>query len=137
MRFMPSMVRRHRLVAGARVLRRLLAEAVGLVGDLRHLADGGGHVGTVPLVRWAATESDSALRATCAMKVAISSTVPEVSVTVPARCSRLRATWSMETVICLDGRGRLGHGAGEDAGRLRHLLDGGAHLVMEDDVSST
>ena len=51
------------------------------------------------VVREAASPSDSAFCATEAMKVAISSTVVVVSLTVPARLSRSRAIWSIETVI--------------------------------------
>ncbi len=51
------------------------------------------------VVREAASPSASAFCATEAMKVAISSTVLVVSFTVPARLSRSRAIWSIETVI--------------------------------------
>ena len=62
------------------------------------------------------------------MKVVISSTVAEVSVTVPARLSRFLAIWSMETVISSMVAEASVTDAGQGRAGLGHLLDGGAHL---------
>jgi len=83
---------------------------------------------TVALARDAASPRDSAFCATEAMNAAISSTVAVVSPTVPARLSRSRAIWSMDTVICSMVADALGDGVGEGPARAGHLLDGGAHL---------
>ena len=136
------------------------ADAVGLLRDLGHVVDRRGHARDTVMAGALRRPCPglSAFVATDAMKVVISSTVPEVSVTVSARLSRFLAIWSMETVISsmvaeasvtvvgqasraglghlLDGGPHLGdrgrgllHVGGEALGVAGHGLDGGRHLL--------